>query len=311
VSRIALRAPLPLPPGHVWPTDISWVECPASADDTWWQTGTGDIEVLITPAPIGAPATVIARMPALRMIAVFGVGLDAVDFDATRARGLIVTHTPGVLTESVADAAMAMVLAGQRRLLDNDRFVRAGLWGREPAPLTRDAYGARLGIIGMGRIGQAVARRARGFSMEIGYTDPAIRDVREAVPFASPEALAARSDILVVACPASAATVGLVSQAVLSALGPAGLLVNIARGDVVDEPALIAALESGALGAAALDVFTNEPAIDPRLLGCPNLLLSPHVASATMETRRAMAEMVVESLRDFAAGRPVRHLAPG
>lgn len=147
--------------------------------------------------------------------------------------------------------------------------------------------------------------------MEIGYTDPAIRDVREAVHVASPEALAARSDILVVACPASAATVGLVSEAVLSALGPAGLLVNIARGDVVDEPALIAALESGALGAAALDVFTNEPAIDPRLLGCPNLLLSPHVASATVETRRAMAEMVVESLRDFAAGRPVRHVAPG
>lgn len=250
-------------------------------------------------------AELIAALPSLEIISVFGVGYDGIDTSAARARGVMVTHTPNVLNDDVADLAIGLMLCAARQLPAADRYVRAGHWLQGPMPLARKVCGSRLGIVGMGRIGQVIARRAEAFDMRIAYT---ARTARAGLPYIyhpDPVSLAADSDFLVVITPGGPATRHLVDARVLQALGPKGILVNVARGSVVDEAALIEALENGTLGGAALDVFQDEPRVPARLMALPQVVLAPHVGSATAQTRQAMADLAFGNLREHFAGRPV------
>lgn len=252
----------------------------------------------------GASAELIARLPKLEVIACFGVGVDAIDLKAAAARGIPVTNTPDVLTDEVADLAIGLMLASSRRLPQGDRFVRAGKWLEGPMPLTNRVTGARLGILGMGRIGRAIAARAEAFKMTIGWHGPRPKDL----PYRYYEdlaALAAESDFLAVACPGGPATRHRVDARVLAALGKTGTLVNVSRGSVVDEDALVKALADGTLGAAALDVFADEPRVPAALREMDNVVLSPHQGSATHQTRAAMGQLVVDNLQAHFAGRPL------
>jgi lactate dehydrogenase-like 2-hydroxyacid dehydrogenase len=256
------------------------------------------------------PGELIAQLPALEIVAIMGVGYDGVDVAAAKARGIPVTHTPEVLNDDVADLALALMLAVSRQLVRAHEHVRSGAWSQGPLALGRKLSGARLGLIGIGRIGQGIARRAAAFDMQIAYT---ARHQRAELPyryFPDAAALAAHSDYLVVITPGGAGTRKLVDAQVLRALGPQGVLVNVARGSVVDEAALVDALETRAIAAAALDVFENEPDIDARLRALPNVLLSPHIGSATVATRQAMADLVIANLRAHFAGQAVVTLVP-
>ncbi|MBV8888621.1 MAG: 2-hydroxyacid dehydrogenase [Alphaproteobacteria bacterium] len=253
----------------------------------------------------GCTAAVIEALPRLEIIACMGIGVDAIDLACARAHGVHVTNTPDVVTDDTADAAMALLLATERRVAEGDRFVRRGAWLDGELPFGRKVTGRRLGILGLGRIGRAIAKRAAGFDMEIAYSGPRPKAQAPYRYFADPVALAEWSDILAVACPGGEATRGLVSRTVLEALGPEGTLVNIARGSVVDEPALIEALRAGRLGAAGLDVYANEPRVPAPLLTMDNVVLLPHTGSATHQTRRAMGELMVDNLLAHFAGKPL------
>lgn len=263
------------------------------------------VRAVATGGGTGASRALVEALPNLGIIAINGIGTDAVDLVHAKERGIRVTTTPGVLTDDVADLAMALLLAGMRRLTQADRFLRAGRWPTDRMPLARKATGKRLGILGLGGIGRAVAQRAAGFGMEIAYTNrkPADGAPWRFVP--DPVRLAAESDILVVAVTGGAGTRNLVDRAVLDALGPEGLLVNVSRGSVVDEPALVAALAEGRLGGAALDVFANEPHVPDALFAMDQVVLVPHQASATLETRTAMGELVLANLAAYFAGEPL------
>jgi lactate dehydrogenase-like 2-hydroxyacid dehydrogenase len=252
------------------------------------------------------PAALIERLPALEIISVMGVGYDGVDVAAAKARGVRVTHTPDVLNDDVADLALGLMLCAARQLPAADRHVRSGAWAAgAPLPLARKLSGARLGLVGIGRIGQAIAQRAAAFGMRIAYT---ARHARPGLPYAYvPElrALAAQSDYLVVIVPGGPATRHLVDAGVLAALGRDGILVNVARGSVVDEPALVDALQRGVIAGAALDVFADEPNVPQALRELPHVILAPHIGSATTTTRQAMADLAFENLRaHFAGGVP-------
>jgi lactate dehydrogenase-like 2-hydroxyacid dehydrogenase len=255
------------------------------------------IRAVVTGGQIGLPAALWDRLPGLEIIAVHGVGLDAVDLDRAKAAGVTVTTTPDVLTEDVADLAIGLWLSLSRRMMTADRYVRDGRWpGHAPLPLSTRASGRRIGILGLGQIGQAIADRAAPFAAEIAYHS---RRPVEGAPYAyadSALALAARSDVLFVATAGGADSRALVDGAVLEALGQDGLLINIARGSVVDEAALVAALEAGTLGGAGLDVFADEPKVPAALLVRDDVVLQPHRGSATAEARAAMARLVLENL---------------
>jgi len=234
------------------------------------------VEVLVTTGGAGASRALIEQLPRLRLIACFGVGVDAIDLAAARERSVAVTNTPDVLTDDVADLAIGLMLAALRGIATADRYVRAGLWLRANMPLQTRMSGKRLGIVGMGRIGQAIARRASAFDMSITWNGPRPKDL----PWRyEPDLLAlARSvDVLVAACPGGATTRGLISRAVLEALGP-GVFVNIARGSVVDEAALVDLLVTQRLGGAALDVFADEPRVPEALFALDHVVLQPHQA---------------------------------
>ncbi|EKM0532548.1 2-hydroxyacid dehydrogenase [Cronobacter turicensis] len=265
----------------------------------------GDITALVTNGEAVLTRAFIARLPALSLIAVFGVGYDGVDVAAARERGIAVTHTPGVLTDDVADLAIGLMLATSRRIVAAQKFIEQGGWQQGGFTWTRKVSGARLGIFGMGRIGQAVARRAQAFDMAISYTG---RQPHSALPYRFVPALqqlAQESDFLVLCAPGGDATRGVVNAAVLEALGPQGILINIARGSVVDEAALIAALESGAIAGAGLDVFTDEPNVPALLQQRDNVVITPHMASATWETRREMSRLVLENVNAWCTGEPL------
>jgi hydroxypyruvate reductase len=247
-------------------------------------------------------AELIAQLPALEIVSIMGVGYDGVDVAAAKARGVLVTHTPDVLNDDVADLALALALNIARRIPQADRHVRAGLWPQGPMPLATKLSGARMGIVGMGRIGQAIAERARAFGMSVAYT---ARSAKPGLPYTFHDqvtALAAQSDFLVVITPGGAATRKLIDAKVLAALGPKGYLVNVARGSVVDETALIEALQAGTIAGAALDVFENEPQVPEALRALDNVVLTPHIGSATTATRHAMANLAFQNLRAFFAG---------
>jgi lactate dehydrogenase-like 2-hydroxyacid dehydrogenase len=270
----------------------------------WLAAHGGTIDAVVTAGHHGIPSGVLAALPALRIIAINGVGFDKVDLATARDRGIRVTNTPDVLTEDVADLAVGLTIALLRRLPQADAYVRAGSWLKGDMPLSRKVSGKRFGIMGLGRIGQAVAQRLAAFNGTIGYTSKS----EKSVPYtrhADIVQLAAASDVLVVCAAASPATRRVVDRTVLDALGPQGVLVNIARGSIVDEAALIAALQEGRLGGAALDVFENEPNVPAELLTMPNVVLAPHIASATDETRAAMGQLTLDNLAAFFAGKPL------
>lgn len=261
------------------------------------------IRAVVTNGIFGIKGELIRSLPALEIIGVFGVGVDSCDLAAARERGVRVTNTPDVLTTGVAELAMGILLDVARRISYNDRYVRAGRWTKEgDPPLSSSLDGRRLGILGMGRIGQAIARRAEAFGMTIAYGGRTAKPGL-AYPFHDdPVALAAASDVLMVCCAGGAATRGLVNQAVIEAVGPQGWLINVARGSVVDEPALVAALLDGRLGAAGLDVFAAEPTVPEALWQLDNVVLQPHQGSACEETRAAMGRLVLENLAAHFAG---------
>lgn len=255
-----------------------------------------NITGMVSTAFFGVTAKIIRALPNLEIISHFGVGYDSVDVKVAKEQGVIVTNTPDVLTDDTADIGIALTLAVFRRTVEGDIYVRTGQWIKKgPMPLGRSLRGKTMGIVGLGRIGQAIAKRAEAFGLNIIYHGP--RDKKVSYPFvANLEEMATKSDILMVACPYTADTHHLVDAKVLKALGRDGVLVNIARGKIVDEKALIDALESGVIAGAGLDVFEKEPDVPSALCRLDNVVLQPHVGSATHETRGAMAQLVVDNL---------------
>jgi lactate dehydrogenase-like 2-hydroxyacid dehydrogenase len=265
------------------------------------------IRAIATRGELGANRAMIEACPSLEVISVYGVGFDAVDLAACRERGIRVTNTPDVLTNDVADLGVAMMLCQSRGMIGAETWVRDGSWAAKGLyPLKRRIWGRRAGVLGLGRIGFEVAKRLKGFDLEIAYSDVAAKDYAPDWEFiADPVALAARSDFLFVTLAASVATRHIVGRDVIAALGPEGMLINISRASNIDEAALLDALENGALGSAALDVFESEPALNPRFINLPNVLLQPHHASGTIETRKAMGKLVRDNLSAHFAGQPL------
>ena len=256
------------------------------------------------------PRALIDQLPALEMISVQGVGYDGVDVAAALERNVPVSHTPNVLNDDVADLAIALMLAVARRIPQADRFVRENKWPGGAYPLARKMSGARLGIVGLGRIGQAIAQRAAAFGMNIAYT---ARSEKKAVAhkyYPSVEALAAQVDFLVLITPGGAGTLKMVNRQVLDALGPQGYLVNVSRGSVVDQEALIEALKEGRIAGAGLDVFDGEPQVPQALRDMDNVVLTPHIGSATDATRKAMADLTHENLVAHFGGKPLPSAVP-
>ena len=263
--------------------------------------GTGEASV---------PRSLLSQLPHAKVVSVFGVGYDGVDVQAAIEHGIPVTHTPDVLTDDVADLAMGLVLSVGRAIPQADKFVRAGQWPNGPIALARKVSGARMGIVGMGRIGKAIAKRASGFGMSIAYTARTEKPDSGYRFFASAAALAAQVDFLVVITPGGAGTHHLINAEVLKALGPRGFLINVARGSVVDEQALIQALQNGTIAGAGLDVFANEPQVPEALWSMGNVVLTPHMASATTETRQAMADLAFANMQAGISGQPLRTPVP-
>ena len=256
--------------------------------------------VAVTSGVWGVRAEHLDRLPELGAIVNFGVGYDSTDVDEATRRGVVVSNTPDVLTDCVADTAVGLVIDTMRGLSAADRFVRRGEWadGRTP-PLARRVTGARVGIVGLGRIGLAIAVRLEGFGTSISYHNRTPRTDVSYAYAADVVSLAAGCDVLVLAAAGGAGSRHLVDAAVLDALGPDGFLVNVARGSVVDEAALVAALETGAIAGAGLDVFADEPHVPRGLLGRDDVVLLPHVGSATVETRQAMTDLALANVEAF------------
>lgn len=262
-------------------------------------------DIVLTRAVYGLPKEMLDVLRPDALVLSFGAGAEKLGIAAAATRGVRVVHTPDALTEDVADYAIAMIYALRRGIVGADRFVREGSWGVAAPTTTRRVAGSRVGVFGLGRIGQRVAERGAALGMDMHYHSPHRVDPRF-WHHAGLRSLAEAVDTLVVCAAGVEETRHAVNAAVIAALGPDGGLVNIARGSIVDEPALIAALESGALGGAALDVFADEPRLDPRLLALPNVILSPHTAANTVEGRAAAIAVLVNAATAHAsAGRPL------
>lgn len=260
-----------------------------------------DVRVIVTTATGGCKAEVINALPKLEAICSWGVGYETIDVEAAQARNVQVSNTPDVLTDCVADLAWGLMLATSRRIAQGDRYVREGHWGQVHGifPLGVRVSGKKLGIVGLGRIGEAIARRGIGFDMEVRYHSRRQRDDVEYGYEATLESLASWADYLVVATVGGPGTRHLISRQVIEALGPQGIIINIARGPVIDEAAMVQALSEGKLGGAGLDVFEFEPKVPEALKKMDNVVLLPHVGSATQETRESMADVVFDNLRSF------------
>lgn len=259
------------------------------------------IRGVVTGGALGIRNELMDRLPTLEIVAISGIGTDAVDLDYAHGRGIHVTTTPDVLTDDVADLAIALSLATLRGICTGDRYVRAGLWGKQGLPLAHKLSGKRVGIVGLGRVGRAIAKRAAAFDCEISYCNkgrcpdvdyPYVADVRQ---------LARENEILILAASADQAQC-IIDAEVLEALGPQGVFINVARGKLVDEAALVLALQEKRIAGAGLDVFVDEPNVPAALLQMENVVLQPHRASATVETREAMGELVLTNLRACFAG---------
>ena len=265
----------------------------------------GRVRAIVSSGHAGADAAMMDALPKTEIIACFGVGYDAIDVAAAKTRKIAITNTPDVLTDDVADLALGLLIDVARRISRGDRFVRAGGWLKGGLEFGAALKSKKVGIVGLGRIGRATAKRAASFGMEILYHG---RSRQADVPYAYyPDllGLARDCDFLVLTLPGGPETKGLVTADVLAALGPQGTLINVARGSIVDETALVAALQSGALGAAALDVFADEPRVPAELMALDNVVLQPHVGSATHGTRGAMGQLVIDNLLAHFAGKPL------
>jgi lactate dehydrogenase-like 2-hydroxyacid dehydrogenase len=264
------------------------------------------VRAIATDGHYGASAELMEKLPNLEIVVCQGVGYDAIDINYCKERGLSVTNTPDVLNDAVAELAMGLMLGLCRRLPQNDAYVRRGDWAAKgPYPLTAEFSGSKVGILGLGRIGKEIAARCAAFKTEISYHG---RSEQPGLPYRYyPDLVEMARDVdwLVVIAPGGAGTKGIVSRAVLEALGPKGCLVNVARGSLVDEPALVELLQSGKLGGAALDVFADEPRVPEALFSLENVVLAPHVGSATVRTRRAMGDLVLDNLAAKMAGKPL------
>ncbi|UTW11499.1 2-hydroxyacid dehydrogenase [Marinobacterium rhizophilum] len=280
----------------LYPTLALWKQADPQA---FLQEVGAQVELIVTSGTYGCSAEVMAAVPNLKAIISFGVGYDAIDMDTARARNIRVSNTPDVLNDCVADLALGLMIASARRIAEGDRFVRSGLWGQQPFPLGSRITGKRLGILGLGRIGKCVAKRAAGFDMDIRYHNRRPDPTTDYGYEASLVELARWADYLVLTCVGGPSTQGLVNREVMEALGPGGTLINVARGSVVDQPALVELLQDGRLGGAALDVFAEEPRVPAALLDMPQLVLLPHLGSGTAETRQDMADLVFENLASF------------
>lgn len=263
--------------------------------------GTGEASV---------PGSLLAQLPNAKVVSVFGVGYDGVDVPAAIEHGIPVTHTPDVLTDDVADLAMGLVLSVGRTIPQADQFVRAGQWPNGPMPLARKVSGARIGIVGLGRIGKAIAQRASGFGMSIAYTARTEKTHCGFAFYPTAAQLAANVDFLVIITPGGTGTKHMINAEVLQALGPRGFLINVARGSVVDEQALIEALQNGTIAGAGLDVFANEPNVPEALRSMRHVVLTPHMASATTETRQAMADLAFANMQAGISGQTLRSPVP-
>lgn len=264
-----------------------------------------EFSVLLVDGETTVSAEQISALPRLKLIAVFGVGYERVDVMAAKDFGVRVTHTPDVLTDDVADLAIGLMIATARQLGGAQRFIERGDWTRGNYPWTRNFSGARLGILGLGRIGRAIALRAAAFRMTIGYHSRHRHDDVNAQFFSTPQALAEYCDFLVVCTNGGAETCSLVDASVLAALGREGILINIARGTVVDEEALVTAIEQETIAGAGLDVFYHEPHVPESLLGRDNVMVTPHMASATHSTRQKMADLVFDNIAAYYANLPL------
>ena len=269
------------------------------------EVGAG-VRAVATNGGVGLRREVMDALPALKMIAIYGVGLDAVDLAECARRDVQVSSTPDVLTEDVADQGLALLLALARRVVVGDRYVRAGHWAAKgEMPLTTRLGGKRAGIVGFGKVGQALARRLAALGMEVSFTDPYPPAGTPYRTVADLPTLAHEVDVLVIAAAGGGDTRGLVNMEVLRALGPGGMLVNVSRGSIVNEADLTAALQDGTIAGAALDVFEREPHVTPALLELENVVLAPHAASGTAETRQAMGNLVLSNLHAYFAGEPL------
>lgn len=306
-TRPEILIATPLPARDIAPLESQFLihRYDEASDKPAFLAGCRKVRAMLTSGHTGADAALIAALPALEIITCFGVGVDGVDFEATRARGIPVTNTPDVLTGDVADLAIALALSVMRDIPKADAHVRAGKWTSSTPPLSRRFFGSKIGILGMGRIGLATAERARGFGCEIGYFNRSAKPGLPYQAFETPQALAAWADVVIITLAGGAGTRAIMDAAAIEALGPTGYLVNVSRGSTVDEAALIEALQTGKIAGAGLDVFLNEPNIDPRFAELQNTVLMPHLGSATDETRRAMGQLMRDNLAAHFAGQPL------
>jgi hydroxypyruvate reductase len=277
----------------------------AQNKDAFFEKCAARVRGLATFGPLPVDGKLMDALPKLEIVANFGVGVDAINLADAKQRNIIVTNTPDVLNECVADTALALILNTLRKLPQSENYLRAGNWAsRGPYPLTTSLGGKVLGVLGLGRIGEAIAKRAMACGMTIRYHNRNKKDVP--YPYdPDPATLAKNSDVLMVVTPGGSETAKLVNEKVLQALGPEGYLVNIARGSVVDEPVLLRYLQEKKIAGAGLDVFADEPRVPPEFFTLDNAVLFPHVASATVETRKAMGDLQIENLRRHFAGKPV------
>ena len=268
--------------------------------DEFLQQFGADFEVVVTSAAYGLTAAQIALLPNLRAVCSFGVGYDSIDVAALQQKNIVLSNTPDVLTDCVADLAMGLMIDVSRGISAGDRYIRKGLWGsKQRMGMQVRVSGKRLGILGLGRIGAAIANRAVGFNMEIAYHNRSKHPESDYAYLPSVQALAQWADYLVVACPGGAATEHLVDAAVLRALGEHGYLINIARGSIVDEQALVQALDNKQIAGAALDVFEHEPKVSQALMENDSVVLTPHIGSATQETRMDMDALLLDNVAAF------------
>ena len=269
-----------------------------------------EVEVMVNKGSGKASANCIKALPNLKVISVFGVGYDGIDVDAATAQGVKVTHTPGVLTDEVANLAVGMCLAVTRRIPETDAFNRAGRWGPEQPKLGDSVYGATAGILGLGRIGRGIAERMAACGSKIAYSDIAKADDVDYDFYPDAVSLAKVSDVLFVTCFLSDATRKIVNAEVFDALGPKGYVINTARGPIIDEAALIQALKDKRIAGAAIDVYEKEPSFPEELAKLENTVLTPHIGSSTYQTRERMANLVMENVDAFFAGKPLVTVVP-
>lgn len=278
----------------------------AGADPATLDPALRDARALVTFGAVGASAALMDALPKLEMIGLFSVGYDKVDVDYARARGIRVSNTPDVLTDDVADLAVGLLYATIRNIAANDAMVRRGDWARGGRPaLCGRVTGRRIGILGLGRIGSAIAKRLEPVAGELFYHSRHPKPDAPWTYIADRLDLARQSDLMIVATSGGPEAQGLVDRAMIDALGPQGVIINISRGSVIDEPELVAALAEGRLGGAGLDVFADEPHVPEALLAMDHVVLQPHQASATVETRAAMADLVLANLDAHFAGEPL------